>query len=115
MKPALSDRAARGSFRAIYGDTHDSEGDTESSTRGTSTKKNCRDKNKNKNKGLEDKKSSTSERVSTSANPRVLDCSTPQSSSKRPFLTVGRVYYGCGGNHWIQFCFYLFPDIAPEG
>jgi hypothetical protein len=101
MKPALSSRAARGSFRAIYGDTHDSKGDTESSTRGTSTKKNRRDKNKNKNKNkdLEDKKSSTSKRVSISVNPRVLDCSTPQSSSKRPFLTIGRVCHGCGGNH----------------
>jgi hypothetical protein len=45
----------------------------------------------------------------------VLDCSTSQSSSKRPFLTIGRVCCGCGGNHWIQFCFYLFPNIAPEG
>jgi hypothetical protein len=80
MKPALSGRAARGSFGATYGDAHDSKGDTESSTRGTSTRKNRRDKNKNKNKGLEDKKSSTSERVSTSANPGVLDCSTPRSS-----------------------------------
>jgi hypothetical protein len=99
MKPALSGRAARGSFRATYGDTYDSKGDTESSTRGTSTKKNHRDKNKNKNKGLEDKKSSISKRVSISANPRVLDYSTPQSSSKRPFLTIGRVCCGCGGNH----------------
>jgi len=113
MKPALSGRAARGSFGATYGDAHDSEGDTESSTRGTSTKKNRSDKKKNK--GMEDKKSSASERVSTSVNPGVLDCSTPRSSSKRPHYTAGRVCRGCGGNHWIQFCFYLFPDIAPEG
>jgi hypothetical protein len=79
MKPALSSRAAKGSFRATYGDAYDSKGDTESSTRGMLTKKNHRDKNKNKNKnkGLEDKKSSISKRVSTSVNPRVLDCSTP--------------------------------------
>jgi hypothetical protein len=117
MKPALSGRAARGSFGVIYRDTYNSEGDIESSTRGMLTKKNCRDKNKNKNKnkGLEDKKSSTSKRVSISANLGVLDCSILWSSSKRPFLTVGRVYCGYGGNHWIQFCFYLFPDIAPEG
>jgi hypothetical protein len=119
MKPALSGRAARGSFGATYGDTHDSKGNTESSTRGTSTKKNHRDKNKNKNKNknkdLEDKKSSISERVLTSANPGVLDCSTPQSSSKRPFSTISRVCCGCGGNYWIQFCFYLFLDLAPKG
>jgi hypothetical protein len=102
MRPALSGRAAKGLFRAIYRDAYDSKGDTESSTRGMSTKKNRRDKdkNKNKNKGLEDNKSSTSERVSIKGiNPRVLDCSTLRSSSKRPFLTVGRVYYGYGGNH----------------
>jgi hypothetical protein len=63
MRPALSRRAAKGSFRATYGDAYDSEGDTESSTRGMSTKKNRR--NKNKNKGMEDNKSSTSERVLT--------------------------------------------------
>ena len=113
MKPALSGRAARGSFGATYGDAHDSEGDTESGTRGTSTKKNRRDKNKNK--GMEDKKSRASERVSTSANPGVLDCSTPRSSSKRPHYTTGRVCRGCRGNHWIQFCFYMFRDLAPEG
>jgi hypothetical protein len=101
MKPALSGKATRGSFGVTYGDTHDSEGDTESSTRGTSTKKNRRDKNKNKNKSLEDKKSSTSERVSISVNPGVLDYSTLWSSSKRPFSTVSRVCRGCGGNHWI--------------
>jgi hypothetical protein len=90
MRPALSSRAAKGSFGATYGDAHDSEGDTESSTRGTLTKKNRR--NKNKNKGMEDNKSSASERVSTKgANPGVLDCSTPRSSSKRPLCPSGRV------------------------
>jgi hypothetical protein len=116
MKPALSRRAVKGLFKATYGDTHNSEGNTESSTRGTSTKKNHRDKNKNKNKGTEDNKSSISKRVLTKgANSRVLDCSTPKPSSKRPHYSSGRVYRGYGGNYWIQFYFYLFPDLTLEG